>query len=71
MNGINLAHYVRNRWPPIVIIVTSGLAKVTMDQLPAGSDFLAKPLSNRPPSAVLTRHGKPRLLGNIKPSTAS
>jgi two-component system, response regulator PdtaR len=43
MNGIKLAHYVRNRWPPIVIIVTSGLAKITMDQLPAGSDFLAKP----------------------------
>lgn len=34
MDGIKLAHYVRDRWPPIAIVVTPGLAKLSADQLP-------------------------------------
>src|ERR1700753_2150732 len=43
MDGMKLAHYVRTRWPPVKIIVTSGLTHVTPDQLPQGSVFLSKP----------------------------
>jgi DNA-binding NtrC family response regulator len=43
MDGVKLAHYVRKRWPPVKIIVTSGFKHVTPDQLPNGSLFLSKP----------------------------
>jgi CheY-like chemotaxis protein len=43
MDGLKLAHYVRGRWPPIKIIVTSGHVKVTEETLPAGAFFLPKP----------------------------
>ena len=43
MDGIKLAHFVRNRWPPIKIIATSGYPKIKEEDLPEGSRFLAKP----------------------------
>src|ERR1700683_350770 len=43
MDGLKLAHYVRGRWPPVKIIVTSGHVKVTEESLPAGAIFLPKP----------------------------
>jgi CheY-like chemotaxis protein len=43
MDGLKLAHAVRNRWPPIKIIVTSGREKVAEQELPAGGRFFAKP----------------------------
>jgi CheY-like chemotaxis protein len=43
MDGLKLARFVRNRWPPIKIVATSGLLRVEDDDLPAGSVFLPKP----------------------------
>jgi len=43
MDGLKLAQFVRNRWPPIKIIATSGRVVVADDDLPAGSVFLPKP----------------------------
>jgi two-component system, response regulator PdtaR len=43
MDGLALAHYVRGRWPPVKIIVTSGYAKVGESDLPPGSLFVEKP----------------------------
>ena len=43
MDGLKLAHYVRGRWPPVKIIVTSGHVKVAEESLPAGALFLHKP----------------------------
>jgi CheY-like chemotaxis protein len=43
MDGTKLAHFVKNRWPPIKIIATSGHAKITISDLPEGSRFLPKP----------------------------
>ena len=43
MDGVALAHYVRGRWPPVKLIVTSGYAKVQESDLPPGSLFVAKP----------------------------
>ena len=43
MDGLKLAHAVRNRWPPIKIIVTSGRSQVSEQDLPEGGRFFAKP----------------------------
>jgi CheY-like chemotaxis protein len=43
MDGLKLAHAVRDRWPPIKIIVTSGRQSVAERELPAGGRFFAKP----------------------------
>src|SRR3984957_21229573 len=43
MDGLKLAHAVRDRWPPIKIIVTSGRELVTAYDLPEGGLFFAKP----------------------------
>ena len=43
MDGLKLAHAVRNRWPPIRIIVTSGRELLTEQDLPEGGRFFAKP----------------------------
>ena len=43
MDGLKLAHAVRNRWPPIKIIVTSGRERVRTQDLPDGGRFFAKP----------------------------
>jgi CheY-like chemotaxis protein len=43
IDGIRLAHHVRDRWPPIKIIVASGLVGTRFSDLPAGSIFLPKP----------------------------
>ena len=43
MDGLKLAHAVRDRWPPIKIIVTSGRERVAVQDLPAGGRFFAKP----------------------------
>jgi CheY-like chemotaxis protein len=60
MDGIKLACFVRNRWPPIKILATSGFVRVGPDDLPSGSVFLEKPY--RAPEVVatlrkLTGHG--------------
>jgi two-component system, response regulator PdtaR len=41
MNGIRLAQAVRDRWPPIQIVATSG--HVSSPQLPEGARFFDKP----------------------------
>lgn len=43
MDGLKLAHAVRDRWPPIKIIVTSGVELLTEHDLPEGGRFFAKP----------------------------
>jgi CheY-like chemotaxis protein len=43
MDGLKLAQAIRNRWPPIKIIVTSGHERLTEQDLPKGVRFFAKP----------------------------
>lgn len=43
MDGLKLAAAVRDRWPPIKIIVTSGHREIAMKDLPDESRFFAKP----------------------------
>lgn len=54
MDGIRLAHYVRDRWPPVLLIVISGKVGVKPGELPVGARFLSKP------------YQEPQLLGLVQ-----
>lgn len=43
MDGIKLAEVVRNRWPAVALLVTSGKGHVLESELPNDGRFLAKP----------------------------
>jgi CheY-like chemotaxis protein len=43
MDGLRLARVVRNRWPPVAPIVTSGDLGEVGPTLPSGGRFLSKP----------------------------
>lgn len=44
MDGLELAHWVHERWPPIRIILVSGQLKLSSNEIPADSRFFGKPL---------------------------
>ncbi len=43
MDGVKLAHAVRNRWPPIKIVVVSGHLRLGTNDLPSQARFFGKP----------------------------
>jgi CheY-like chemotaxis protein len=43
MDGLRLAHAIRDRWPPIELVLTSGLMRVRQEDLPERGHFLGKP----------------------------
>jgi CheY-like chemotaxis protein len=43
--GIRLSQLIRDRWPPIHLVVTSGLKPFKAAELPEHVQFLAKPYS--------------------------
>ena len=51
MNGIELTHVIRDRWPGIGVVVTSGRQRPGPDDLPDEVVFLAKPYL---PDTVIT-----------------
>ena len=46
MNGLQLAHAVHERWPPIKIILASGQLKLSGSDIPQDSRFFGKPLQS-------------------------
>jgi CheY-like chemotaxis protein len=46
MNGLQLAHVVHARWPPIKIILASGQLKLSGSEIPLDSRFFGKPLQS-------------------------
>jgi CheY-like chemotaxis protein len=50
-SGLKLAHAIRRRWPPIDLIVTSGLPAERA--LPPGAHFVRKPYENNRVVALL------------------
>ncbi|WP_279482272.1 response regulator [Aureimonas sp. SK2] len=50
MDGLKLARAVRDRWPPVSIIVASGHVRVTKEDMPENGLFFAKPY---PPKSVI------------------
>jgi CheY-like chemotaxis protein len=47
MDGLKLAHAVRDRWPPIKIILVSGKLQLANIDIPADSRFFGKPFEAR------------------------
>jgi DNA-binding NtrC family response regulator len=45
MNGLKLAATVRHRWPPIELIITSGMRRPDAADIPERGLFFAKPYS--------------------------
>jgi DNA-binding NtrC family response regulator len=43
MDGLKLAAFVRDRWPPIKLIVTSGHPQIEETMVPEGGRFFRKP----------------------------
>lgn len=43
MDGLKLAHYVRDRYPPTLLFVASGNASINQDALPTRATFIPKP----------------------------
>jgi CheY-like chemotaxis protein len=43
MDGLRLSAAVRDRWPPVKIIVTSGKQQPARNAMPSGGVFLPKP----------------------------
>lgn len=43
MDGLKLAHAVRDRWPPIKILLVSGQQRLQSSDLPLNSCFVGKP----------------------------
>jgi two-component system, response regulator PdtaR len=46
MDGLKLSHYIRDRWPPVRIMVASGMAILEESSLPTGSRFFSKPYTD-------------------------
>ena len=55
MDGLKLAHYVRDRWPPIHLIVVSGKAIMEESRLPANTRFFSKPYNDNSIVEELTK----------------
>ena len=45
MDGLLLAAVVRNRWPPVALLVTSGKIRPPSSDMPTGARFISKPYS--------------------------
>jgi CheY-like chemotaxis protein len=43
MNGLKLAAAIRDRWPPVQLVVTSGDYRLNEQDLPLGVPFFPKP----------------------------
>jgi CheY-like chemotaxis protein len=55
MDGMKLAAAVRDRWPPIEIIVTSGHYNIGIEELPTRGVFFRKPYNDHEIIATLQR----------------
>lgn len=43
IDGLKLIHVVRRRWPPVILILTSGRVLPKTEEMPAETTFLPKP----------------------------
>jgi two-component system, response regulator PdtaR len=55
MDGLKLARYVRDRWPPIQLVVTSGRHRINDADLPPRGHFVPKPYNSHLLGTVMRR----------------
>lgn len=53
LNGMQFAATIRDRWPPIELIIVSGKRKPRADEIPARGVFFAKPYKKDEITAVM------------------
>ncbi len=53
MDGLKLTRLVRDRWPPVKVVATSGHARIAEGDLPEGGRFLHKPYTDAEITATL------------------
>jgi CheY-like chemotaxis protein len=53
MDGLALSHYVRRRWPPTLIVVSSGRKRPTAAEMPVDTVFISKPHSQSELAGVM------------------
>ena len=46
MDGLRLAAVIRDRWPPVSLLITSGKVRPFAGDMPEGSRFIPKPYSS-------------------------
>ena len=57
MDGFTLAHYVRHRWPPTILLVSSGRMPSHDNALPRNAEFVLRPfVQGRLAKAVRKAH---------------
>jgi len=59
MDGLKLAHLIRDRWPPIEIIIVSGHRLVSAESLPDRCAFFSKPFDTDQVVATVRRLSAP------------
>jgi DNA-binding NtrC family response regulator len=57
IDGLKLAHTVRDRWPAIKVTVTSGHVLISAAELPADCQFLRKPYGSAEIASMLEQVG--------------
>jgi CheY-like chemotaxis protein len=62
ISGTDLASLIRDRWPPIALLITSGKVQVKASDLPKGSVFIPKPYDINALVETLQRLAPPRPL---------
>jgi CheY-like chemotaxis protein len=62
MDGLALSHYVRKRWPPAIIVVSSGRCIPSAEEMVDGARFLPKPY---------TPHALGKVLDDIREQLAA
>lgn len=55
LDGVKLSHYIRDRWPPVKLIVASGKEIVEESSLPMGSKFFSKPYNDHAIADAMAR----------------
>lgn len=55
IDGLRLAALIRDRWPPIHVIITSGHTKPPQGSLPSDMVFFSKPYRENDVIATMTR----------------
>ena len=53
MDGLKLAHHIRKRWPPILLIIASGKSILDEADLPSDARFFPKPYEHDRITATL------------------
>ena len=66
MDGLKLAHFIRRRWPPIHLIVTSGMEVPSDEEMPMNGRFIRKPYTAAHVAAALSEFRPAAQQNNVR-----